>query len=41
MGTMSPELEEKGMGGVSAMSRPTQPKDSGQEAHYQGSLGDI
>jgi hypothetical protein len=30
MGTMSPELEEKGMGGgVSAMSRPTQPKDSG------------
>jgi hypothetical protein len=36
MGTTSPGLNKKEQG--AAMSRPTQPKDTGQEAHNRGAL---
>jgi hypothetical protein len=39
VGTTSPGLDRKEQGGA-IMSRPTRPKDTGQEAHNRGGLED-
>jgi hypothetical protein len=40
MGTKSLGHDRKKLGGGATKGRPTQPKDTGQEAHNRGSLED-